>query len=155
MKFWMLLLCLTFGYFASAQEVSVNGVNYFVKGEKILKDGIDVSASLTLEEKENITAVLLEKEIELREAKKAEKNLSKAEKSQKKAEKKQKKAEKALKQKEKAQAKYQKSERKYEDALNKYERLNKKGKLSPVDEKKWLEKIEKLKEAKEKAKKKM
>lgn len=155
MKFWMLLLCLTFGCIVNAQEVLIDGVSYMVKGEKILKDGVDVSTSLTLEEKQNITTVLLEKEAKLRETEKAAKNLKKAEKSQKNAEKKQKKAEKALKQREKTHAKFEKAEKKYNDALTKYEKLNNKGKLSPVDEKEWLEKIEKLKEAQDKAKKKL
>ncbi len=155
MKYWMLLLFLTFGYFMNAQDVLVDGVNYVVKGEKILRDGIDVSDSLTPEQKQNITTVFLEKEASLRDAEKLEKALKRAEKSQKKAEKKQKKAEKELKRKENAQSKYEKSEKKYIEALNKYEKLKKKGKLSPVDEKKWLEKIEKLKETQVKAKRKL
>lgn len=87
MRFLMLLLGLTFGCIVTAQEVLVDGVSYVVKGEKILKDGVDVSASLTLEEKQNITTVLLEKEAKLRETENVAKNLKKAEKSQKSAEK--------------------------------------------------------------------
>ena len=155
MRFLMLLLFLTFGCIGNAQEVLVDGVSYMVKGDKILKDGIDVSASLTLEENQTITTVLLEKESKLREAEKTLKNLKKAEKSQKSAENKQKKAEKALKKREKTNTKFEKSEKKYNDALKKYERLNNKGKLTPVDEKEWLEKIEKLKVARNKAKKKL
>ena len=42
---------------------------------------------------------------------------------------------------------------KYSDAQKKYEKLKNKGKLSPVDEEKWLKKLENLKENLEKNRK--
>lgn len=83
---------------------------------------------------------------------KAEKERKKAQKAQKKAEKEQKKA---LKQKEKAQSDYNKAVKDLEQAQSKFERLKNKGKLSPNDEAKWLEKIQKLNGKIEKAEKKL
>jgi hypothetical protein len=65
MKFLMLFLFLTFGCFVNAQEVLVDGVTYVVKGEQILKDGVDVSTSLTLEEKQNISTILIKKRVSI------------------------------------------------------------------------------------------
>tara|TARA_R110000868_G_scaffold141147_8_gene357344 strand:+ start:128 stop:598 length:471 start_codon:yes stop_codon:yes gene_type:complete len=155
MKFWIILLFATFGFTLNAQDILVNGVNYEVKNKKILKEGIDVTSSLSEDEKSAIFSAFNSKMDKVKELEKAEKNLKKAEKEQKQAEKRQKKAEKALKQKEKAQSNFEKSGKQYNSAVKKYEKLKDKGKLSPKDEKKWLEKIEKLKEAQAKAKKKL
>jgi len=88
-------------------------------------------------------------------AKKLEKENKKAEKAQKKAEKERKKAEKEIKKKEKLQKNFEKAESNLNKAQNKYEKRNAKGKLSPVDERKWLDKIEKLTEKVAKAKRKL
>ena len=64
----------------------------------------------------------------------------------------QKKAEKELKKKEKLQKNYKKAQDNLKKAQKKYEKIKKKGKLSPEDEGKWLEKIEKLTEKVDKAK---
>lgn len=162
MKFFITLLCLVFGFFVQAQEVEVNGTVYKVKGDAIFKDNVDVSETLTIEEKNNIRTNLdekirLEKEAEEAESKikKAEKEHKKAEKEQKRAESKQKAAEKALKKKEKAQANFEKAGDKYEDAIKKYEKLKERGKLSPNDEAKWLKKIDNYKDDINKAKRKL
>ena len=155
MKFWVLLLFATFGMTLSAQDVLVNGVNYEVKNKKILKEGVDVTSTLSEAQKSTIFSAFNNKMDKIKELEKVEKNLKKAEKEQKQAEKRQKKAEKALKQKEKAQSNFEKSGKQYNSAVKKYEKLKDKGKLSPKGEKKWLEKIEKLNEAQAKAKKKL
>ncbi|MEO8935027.1 MAG: hypothetical protein ABI295_12045 [Xanthomarina sp.] len=76
---------------------------------------------------------------------KYKKDLSKSKHEQKKAQEAQKKSEKALKNKEKAQGAFEKSHKKLESTQKKYQKLKNKGKLSPVDEAKWLKKIEHLK----------
>jgi hypothetical protein len=155
MKFFITLLCLVFGFFVQAQEVEVNGTVYKVKGESIFKDKVNVSETLTMEEKNNIRTNLDEKIRLEKETKLKDSAIKKAEKEQKKAENKHKSAEKALKKKEKAHADFEKTGKKYEDAIKKYEKLKDKGKLSPEDEGKWLKKIDNYKEAIEKAKKKL
>lgn len=148
---WLLACCIHL----NAQEVNFNGAVYLVKGDTILKDGIDVTNTLNIEEQQSIRSTLEKIEEQEEVAEKKEKELKKAEKEQKKAENKQKSAEKALKKREKAHSNFEKSGKKYEDAISKYEKLKKKGKLSPEDEGKWLKKIDKLKEANEKTKRKL
>ncbi|MFV9549837.1 hypothetical protein [Algibacter sp. PT7-4] len=162
MRYLVIMLFLGFGFLVNAQEVSFNGVSYEIKKERIFKTGIDVTDTLSEEEKTEIRAAFDKKMMQIKEAEatkarieKAEKEQLKAEKEQKKAEKKQKKAEKALKKRQKAKSNYEKSTKKHKDAISKYEKLKKKGKLSPQDEEKWLEKIEKYKTAIAKAKKKL
>ncbi|PWK20317.1 hypothetical protein [Xanthomarina spongicola] len=82
---------------------------------------------------------------------KHKKELKKSQNNQKKAEKSQKRAEKALRKKEQAQKAFNKSNKKLENTQNKYEALKNKGKLSPLDESKWLKKIERLNTDKKKA----
>lgn len=77
-------------------------------------------------------------------AKAEEKAKKKAKKENEKAEKEQKKAEKELKKEEKAQSNFVKAGAKHTDAILKYEKLKSKGELSPVDEEKWIKKIDKL-----------
>jgi len=157
----------------NAQEVVFKEAKYQVKGEKIMKDGKDVTKTLSAEDQKHIkdsykiekTKVEKAKAAEKMEAEKAkakekavkqeEKAKKEKEKDVKKAEKAQKKSEKELKAKEKAKSTYEKAEKKHESAVAKYEKLKKKGKLSPVDEKKSLDKIEKLNEKVEKAKRKL
>ena len=190
MKVLMVVLFLSFGFLMHAQEVSVNGVGYEVKKGRIFKGDVDVTYTLTMEEKEQIMAAFDKKKRELEQAEDAEKRIEKAEKQQEKAEretekaekeqmqaeKKQKKAEKeqeklekeqkkiekekkktekVLKKTEKAQSTLDKSIEKHEEALKKHKKLKRKGKLSPLDDEKWLEKIAKYKEATDKAKKKL
>lgn len=162
MKYILVVLFLGFGWFSNAQVVEREGKKYVVKKDKILLDGNDVTATFSVEEQAKIRAEFskLEEEIKLKKKEeerleKAEKERKKAEKAQKKAEKEQKKAEKALKQKEKAQSDYNKAIKDLEQAQSKFERLKNKGKLSPNDEAKWLEKIQKLNEKIEKAEKKL
>lgn len=152
---WITALIVVLGLSVSAQEVTWNGATYSVKGDVVLKDGIDVTNTLSLEERLEVKKALNKKAQAIDAANEKEKALKKAEKKQKAAEKKQKKAEKALKQKEKAHSNYEKLTEKYESAQQKYEKLKKKGKLSPQDEQKWLSKIEKLKEQTAKAKRKL
>ncbi|WP_243473694.1 hypothetical protein [Winogradskyella sp. MH6] len=159
MKNYIILLLLAFYLTGFSQEVKKGEKTYEVKKEKIFLNGEDVTATLSTEEKEVIfkeASVISEKlkqaEKAEKEAKKLEKEKRKAEKSQKKAEKAQKKAEKALKKKEKLQKNYKKAQDNLKKAQKKYEKLKKKGKLSPVDEGKWLDKIEKLTEKVDKAK---
>ena len=145
-----------------AQDIKINDEVYQVKKDVIFKNGVDVTNTLSEEEKSKIFAAFNKQQQQIAEADRVQKKLEKAEKEQKRAEKeqrraekKQKKAEKALKQREKAQANFDNATKKHKAAINKYEKLIKKGKLSPEDEAKWLEKIEKYKDNIAKAKKKL
>lgn len=159
MKNYIILLLLAFSLTGFAQEVKKGEKVYEVKKEKIFLDGKEVTDTLSLEERDAILkqASSINEKIKAaekaeKEAKKLEKEKRKAEKAQKKAEKAQKKAEKALKKQEKLQKNYKKAQDNLKKAQKKYEKLKKKGKLSPVDEGKWLDKIEKLTEKVDKAK---
>ncbi len=114
-----------------AQKVEKDGKTYEVKKEKIFLNGEDVTETLNLEEKQ---AILKEAETISEKIKTKEK---------------------ALKKEKKAKDNYKRAQDKLAKAQKKYEKLKKKGKLSPVDEEKWLEKIENLTEKVEKAKKKL
>lgn len=151
---------------AQAQEVNYNGITYKIKGKTISQNGTDVTATLSVNDQIGIREALRQQKALDEEQQKAEKALiddrkradkaldderkraervvKKAEDDLKKAEKKQKKAEKELKARDKAQSNYEKAGDKYNDAINKYEKLKRKGKLSPNDEAKWLEKIDNL-----------
>ncbi|WP_203256062.1 hypothetical protein [Hyunsoonleella ulvae] len=140
----------------SAQEVKVDEVIYKVENTVITKAGIDVTSTLSEAQKSKIlNAAKAIRQQEDAEKEATQKKIEKAEKAQRKAEKKRKKAEKVLRQKEKAQSNYNKAIEKHKNAQQKYDKLKSKGKLSPVDEKKWLEKIEKLHSNIAKAKKKL
>lgn len=169
MKLFVVVLFLGFGLSTQAQEIIYGGVTYKVKGQTILKDKVNVTHTLSLEEQTGIMQALehqkvLKKEQEIaeralkdaeREQKAAEKKMKDAEKAQRAAEKKQKAAEKELKQKQKAQSKYEDASEDYNDAIAKYEKLRDRGKLSPNDEEKWFKKIDGLKEDIEKARRKL
>lgn len=155
MKLLAVLLFLTLTFNAQAQDINFNGTTYKIKGKTILKEGVDITNTLTAEEQTGIWEAFKQQEALEKERKAAEKAIKKAEKEQKQAEKRQKKAEKALKAKEKAQDRFEDANDDYNKAVKKYEKLKKKGKLSPNDEAKWLEKIEKYKETIEKTKKKL
>jgi hypothetical protein len=155
MKFFVIVLFFGCYFIGQAQEIDINGTIYTVKKEAIFKNGMDVTETLTLEERKEIKANLEEKIRQEKAKEETEKKIEKAEKEQKRAENKQKKAEKALKKREKEHSNFEKSVKKHEDAISKYEKLKRKGKLSPEDEGKWLKKIDKLKEANEKAQRKL
>ena len=155
MKFLITLLFICFGLLLSAQEVNVTGTTYSVKKEKIFKGDVDVTETLSVEERKQIRAAFNNKMSRIKETEDTQKQLEKAEKDQKKAEKRQKKAEKALKKRKRAQSNFDKSAKKHQGAIKKYEKLKKRGKLSPEDEAKWLEKIEKFEKFHNKAKKKL
>ena len=155
MRFLILVFLIGFGVIVRAQEVNFNGVTYKVKKEQIFKGSVDITETLSAEEKQQIRIAFDNKMIQDKESIKVEKRLKKAEKDQKSAKKKQKKAEKALKKKEKAEYDFGKSGKNHEEAIKKYDKLKKKGKLSPEDEEKWLKKIENLKKSHEKAKDKL
>ncbi|MCA0152172.1 hypothetical protein [Winogradskyella vincentii] len=133
-----------------------------MKKDKILLDGKDITSTLNKDERdlifEEAKAISLDlkfRENAKKETKKAQKEAKKAEKAQKKAEKAQKNAEKALKEKEKFQKRYEQAQTNLEKAQKKYKKLKKKGKLSPIDERKWLDKIDKLQSKVNKAHSKM
>jgi hypothetical protein len=155
LNFLNILIFLGFGFLLNAQEVTLNGEVYQIKKEQIFKDGMDVTESLSFEEKKQIWANFNQKMIEIKESEKIRNKLKKAEKEQRTAQKRQKKVENTLKQKEKEQSRFDKAEKKYNDALKKYDKLKSKGKLSPEDDKKWLDKIEGYNKALLKAKRKL
>ena len=137
--------------FAYGQEVDYKGATYTVKKGLIYAEGYDVTSTLSLEDQTQIKSIYRSNVAELKKQEEAEKRLKNQEKGRKKAEKKQKEAEKKLKKiekqlqrKEKAEKAVQRAQSNLEDAQNKYEKLSKRGKLSPNDEAKWLEKIKKL-----------
>jgi chromosome segregation ATPase len=156
MKFLgVLVLFLALTLTAQAQQVDYNGNTYKIKGKTILKDKEDVTNTLSVEDQTGIFEALSKQKAIEAERKEAEKAIKKAESEQKKAEKKQKKAEKELKAKEKAQSNFEDANDDYIKAISKYEKLKNRGKLSPNDEAKWLEKIQDLKEDIDKAKRKL
>ena len=162
MKTLLTILFLSFGLMLSAQQIEKDGKQYEVKDGKIYLEGKDVTETFTveqrkvfLEEAAKIATTMKLKSVEAASQKKAEKEINKAEKAQKKAEKQMKKAEKALKKQEKAQKNFDKATSKLEKTQKKYKKQKRKGKLSPADEKELLEKIEKLGEKVEKAKRKL
>ncbi|WP_157358348.1 hypothetical protein [Winogradskyella sp. J14-2] len=159
MKYFTLLLFFVFSISGFSQKIEKEGKVYDVKNEKIYLNGKDITQTLhpehkdaILEQAQAINAKNKAKKDTEKETKKLEKEKKKAEKGQKKAEKAQKKAEKALKKSEKLQKNYKKAQDHLKKAQKKYEKLKKKGKLSPVDEAKWLDKIEKLTQKVDKAK---
>lgn len=169
MKYIVLIFIVMFSISLNAQDIEKDGKVYQVKNERIFLDGKDVTDTFSLEDKAAIMkqATMLSEKMKLKEAaeklekkkvktaEKLEKDKKKAEKAQKKAEKEQKRAEKALKKKQKAQNNFEKATKKLESSQKKYDKLKRKGKLSPQDEVKWLEKLEGYREAIEKAKKKL
>ncbi|MFC4723127.1 hypothetical protein ACFO5O_12395 [Geojedonia litorea] len=155
MKLWIIIALIGFNSVLNAQEVINDGKRYEVKKGKIFHEGTDVTASLSVEERNNIFIQYERVSEDLKLKEKLEKEARKAEKAQNKAEKKQKQAEKALRKREKAQDNYDKAVKKLEQAQNKFEKLKRKGKLSPKEEAKWFEKLDNLTQSSEKAKKKL
>ena len=124
---------------AFSQKLTYANKEYKIKGEKIYFEGKDVSDSFSEEEKVAIFKKLKAQKAKNKEEKKEEKKLKKEEKKVEKAEKEQKKQENVLDD-------YDDAVDKLETTQAKFERLKRKGKLSPNDEVKWLDKIAKLKE---------
>jgi len=127
-----------------AQKISHEGKEYNIKGDKIFLNGVEVTNDLSSFDQNFLKSKLRLKLSDEKKAKKLEKERKTAINKQKRAEKKQKKAEKELKQKQNAQDNFESAQKKFEQAQRKYEKLKKKGKLSPEDEVKWLDKIDKL-----------
>lgn len=144
--------------FVHSQEVVYKNTTYTVKKGLIFKGGYDVTNSLSIEDQNQIRSefnkAVKEKEAE-KKLKKKEKEYKKAQKKQRSAEKKLKRVEKELQKKLKAERAVEKAKSNLENAHNKYEKLRKKGKLSPVDETKWVEKIKKLNDRLDTSKKKL
>ena len=177
MKNLIYILCLCFSVSVFSQQVEVKNTPYNVKNGKIFKDGVEVTTTLSEEDKAQILEKAAAKQAEMKEKMAVEKQLEKekkeAEKAQKKAEKELKQLEKEKKQAEKEKKRAEKERKKAEkekellekrkEALEKaennlkkeqlkYDRLKRQGKLSPVDETKWDEKIQKLTDRVNKAK---
>ena len=162
LKYYSVLICLFLVGYAHSQEVVYKDVTYTVKKGLIYENGYDVTSTLSLEDQNKIKSVYRSNVAELKKQEEAEKRLKNQEKGRKKAEKKQREAEKKLKKiekklrnKEKAEKAVEQAQSNLEDAQNKYEKLSKKGKLSPNDDAKWLEKIKKLGDRLNSAKKKL
>lgn len=144
MRIKNLLIVLFLGLYSTvaiSQKVVYANKEYKIKGEKIFFDGEDVSSTFSETERASIFQKLKDQKAK--------------EKADKKTEKKIKKEEKELKAKENAQESYDAALVKVEKETAKYERLKRKGKLSPNDEVKWLDKIAKLKEKAAKKKRKL
>ena len=154
-KLFISIVCLFMMTILNAQQIEHEGKEYSVKGEKIFLNGVEITADLSADEQLVIKNKLKNKIATDKKIKSAEKAQNKAENKQKKAEKKQKQAEKELKKREKTQKNYENAQQRYSDAQNKYEKLKNRGKLSPVDEAKWLKKLENLKENLDKNEKRM
>ncbi|MCF6296383.1 MAG: hypothetical protein L3J08_00095 [Flavobacteriaceae bacterium] len=155
LKCLVLTFCLFISVLIHAQEIEPKEGQYTIKDDKVFLNDEDVTTSLTTKQLADIKSKLKNEVAREEKIEKAKKEAKKAEKKQKKAEKKQKKAEKALKKRQKAESNLAKSQKKYSKSFNKYEKLRDKGKLSPKDEIKWLDKLEGIKKKVEKNKKKL
>lgn len=144
----LLLICILFAVSAFSQKITYANKEYKIKGEKIYFDGKDVSDSFSAEEK---VAIFKKLKVQKQKNKKQKKEAKKVKKQKNKVEK----AEKEQKKQENVLDDYDDAVENLETAQAKYERLKRKGKLSPNDEVKWLDKIAKLKEKVSKKKKKL
>lgn len=152
MKTWIIIMFLSIGSFCFGQQVISQGKIYEVKNKLIFQDGVDVTETLMLKEKEDIFKLLKHQKKELKQAEKARKKLEKAAKEAKKANKK---SSDALKKKKKAEAKFLKASKKLEKQEAKFKKLKLKGKLSPNEEAKWFKKLEGYRKDVQKAKNKL
>ena len=64
MKLLIIILMMSFGYILNAQEVNFNGNIYTVKGKNILKEGVDVTSTLTIDEKQQIITAFDKKKLQ-------------------------------------------------------------------------------------------
>ncbi|WP_218598291.1 glycine--tRNA ligase subunit alpha [Polaribacter sp. NJDZ03] len=142
----LILISLFLAATSYAQEVVYKDTTYTVKRKSIYLSKIDVTKTLKPEKVNEIFAIhkINEDKIDA---------IKKTAKEKKASEKKLKKAEKALKNKVKAQKKLSKANDNLKSGIKKFNKLKKKGDLSPNDNQKWLEKIEKLKKKVAKAEK--
>lgn len=147
---------------SSPQTVIQQGVVYTIKGDKILNNGVDVSKTLSSEEKNAIETVLKERlaTAEAAEKKKAamEAKLKELESVQNKIKAEQKALDKQLKEAQKkredkqdAREDFLKANEKLKDSEAKYKKLHQEGKLSPKNEEKWAKKLKELQIKKHKA----
>src|SRR5690606_11021060 len=132
----------------SSEQVIYDGSVYEIKGDNIYKRGEKVNESLSDELKTNIRQNLdarlaLEKEAEEIKKKTQEKAIKDTEKEFKEAKKKQKAIKKALEKKEKLREDFIDANSKYKDQKDKYQKLHDAGKLSPNDEEKWANRLDK------------
>ncbi|WP_445736421.1 hypothetical protein [Mariniflexile sp.] len=157
----LLFLTIIFGC-ASSERVIKDGKVYTIKGNKILQNDMDISKTLTSEEKQAIQSVLeerlaaekaVEAEKEALEAKQKEleKIQEKAEAEQKRIETQQENLQDKLQAKEDARKDFLKANAKLKKNKEKHQKLHDKGKLSPIDEEEWAEKLKELQEEKDKA----
>ena len=58
MKFWIVLLFVSFTAVTQAQQVINNGTTYEVVGKSIMKDGVDITQTLSAAEQKEIKDVL-------------------------------------------------------------------------------------------------
>jgi len=144
----LVFVSMLFAFSAFSQKVMFAEKEYKIKGDKIYFEGKDVSHLFSEEDRVAIFQKLETLKEKRKEDKKEAKELKKEEKKIQKEEKEQKKKENDL-------DNYDDSVDKLEKAQAKFERLKRKGKLSPNDEVKWLDKIAKLKEKMNSKKKKL
>ncbi len=145
MRNWMIIFFLGLCVSINAQQVISKGKVYEVNGKAIFHDGVDITSTLLLNEKDHIYKTL----------KSQKKGLRSAEKTREKLEKSANNSEKALKHKKKALDKFNKATKKLEQNQRKFDRLKFKGKLSPNDEANWLKKLEDYKKDVENSRRKM
>lgn len=135
----------------NAQKIDYQGKVYEVKKDRIFLKGKDISQTLSATKTTAIKDALKHKiSLEKVEAEKRE-----MEKKLKALEKEQKKAAILAKRKGKAKSNLAKKQDKLTKETNKFEKLKDKGKLSPINEKKWLKKLNKYKVKVERAEKKV
>lgn len=133
-----------------AQKINHQGKIYDVKKDRIFLKGKDVSQTLTATEATAIKDALKHKAA----LEKVEKEKKIIEKKLKSAEKEQRKTAIQTKKREKAQANLAKNQDRLRKETKKFETLRDRGRLSPIEEEKWLKKLDKYKVRVEKAKKK-
>ena len=130
-----------------AQKIDYQGKTYDVKKDRIFLKGKDVSQTLSTTEASAIKDAVKHKAA----LEKLENEKKLVEKKFKALEKQQKKAAVQAKKRAKAEAKLAKHQDKLRKETKKFESLKDRGRLSPVDEKKWLKKLNKYKVRVEKA----
>ncbi|MDO7170944.1 hypothetical protein [Mariniflexile sp. AS56] len=160
-KALILVLLVSVSGCSSSETVIKDGKVYTIKGDKILNNGVDISKTITSEEKNAIESVLKQRQAakkaadekaEALEAKQEEleRVQEKAEAEQKVLEKQQEALQDKLEAKENARADFLKANEKLKKAKDEYKELHEKGELSPRDEEKWAEKLKELQTEKDK-----
>ncbi|MGY0391478.1 hypothetical protein ACW5R3_02810 [Bizionia sp. KMM 8389] len=130
------------------QVITKSGEIYEVQGDKYYKEGKEVTAVISMEEKDRINAKLnrqLEAEAELEAQQETlEQAREEAEQALEEASEKAAALEAELEAKQQAREDFLAANEDLKDAQKKYHKLRKKGKLSPSDEAKWTEKLNDL-----------